>query len=216
MAVALYHYVHCPFCVRVRMALGFLGVPFDSRVLAYDDEKTPVELSGKKMLPIALIDEKAVNESLDIIALLDPEERLRTAATRKDDHFPDFEALLAKLGSEVHSLAMPYWIWTPEFTPSSRIYFQTKKEEKRGPFRELVKKRDLFIQNLSPSFEKLSKELKPFYRSGTLSLYDIMLASHLWGLYVVPEFQFPQEIHSYLQRVKETCRFEYHQDFWGI
>ena len=59
----LYHYVHCPFCVRVRMGLGYLGINFESIVLAYDDEKTPVKLTGKKMLPILVSDDgKAHNE----------------------------------------------------------------------------------------------------------------------------------------------------------
>lgn len=215
MSVVLYHYVHCPFCVRVRMALGFLNVPFKSVVLPYDDEKTPTELIGKKMLPIAVIDGKPLNESLDIIAKLDSENALKINETLKDPHYPLFEELLNKLGSDIHSLAMPVWIWTPEFNESSRSYFQRKKEMKRGPFRDLYFKKDYFIQNLKPSFEMLAKDLKPFYRSATLSLYDVMLASHLWGLYVVPEFQFPPEIHTYLQRVKEICHFDYHRDFWG-
>jgi glutaredoxin 2 len=214
MSVVLYHYVHCPFCVRVRMALGFLNIPFESRVLPYDDEKTPVELSGKKMLPIAVIDQKVINESLDIIAKLDEKDALHSEQTLNDPHFPDFQELLNKLGSDIHSLAMPVWIWTPEFSESSRAYFKRKKEEKRGPFNELYSKKNYLIQILLPSLETLAKDLKPFYRSETLSLYDIMLASHLWGLYVVPEFQFPVELHRYLQRVKDLCRFDYHEDFW--
>ncbi|MFP5459556.1 MAG: glutathione S-transferase N-terminal domain-containing protein, partial [Bacteriovoracia bacterium] len=71
MTVRLFHYVHCPYCVRVRLALGFLGTSWESQVLSYDDEVTPVKLTGKKMLPIALIDDVPMNESLDIIRRLD-------------------------------------------------------------------------------------------------------------------------------------------------
>jgi len=215
MPVVLYHYVHCPFCVRVRLALGFLKVPFESIVLPYDDEKTPKELTGKKMLPIAVIDKKVINESLDIIKAIDPGNLLQSPAVENSPHFSEFEEMLNKLGSDIHSLAMPVWIWTPEFSESSRKYFQTKKEEKRGPFRELYFNKENYIRNLRPSLEKIAKDLKPFYRSESLSLYDIMLAAHLWGLYVVPEFQFPPEVHTYLQRVKERCQFDYHRDFWG-
>ena len=42
--IKLYHYVHCPFCVRVRLALGFLNIPFESHVIAYDDEEKVTEL----------------------------------------------------------------------------------------------------------------------------------------------------------------------------
>ncbi len=50
--ITLYHYVHCPFCVRVRMAFGHLKVPYKSVVVPYDDAKTPIDLCQVKMLPI--------------------------------------------------------------------------------------------------------------------------------------------------------------------
>lgn len=214
MASTLYHYVHCPFCVRVRMTFGLLNIPFNSKVLAYDDENTPVKLTGTKMLPIMETAKGAMNESLDIMAHLDEQNRLNIKATADTKEFKEFEAYVNFLSGYVHNLAMPYWIWTPEFNESSRAYFQNKKEVKRGPFKDLVKKSETFISALEQEWPRLEQELKPFYRSAELSLYDIILASHLWGLYVVPEFQFPPNIHSYLQRVKKECRFNYHEDFW--
>jgi glutaredoxin 2 len=214
MKIKLYHYVHCPFCIRVRMALGFLELPYESIVLPYDDEKTPVELTGKKMLPIAVLDGTASNESLDIISLLDKNDRLKLSVTLYNNTFLELNALLNKWGEQIHNLAMPYWIWTPEFSPASRYYFQSKKEMKRGPFKELVQKRSLFEEKLQHDLEILKKELKPFYQSDKMTIYDILIASHLWGLYVVPEFQFSQELHNYLQKVKSLCHFDYHKDFW--
>jgi glutaredoxin 2 len=214
MIPTLYHYVHCPFCLRVRMTLGLLELKYHSQVLAYDDESTPLKLTGKKMLPILETTPGAINESLDIMAWLDKENRLKIKETTSKITFPEFEAYLNFLGSPVHSLAMPYWVWTPEFTIHSRSYFQKKKEEKRGPFSELVKNQEVFKAKLSAEWPNLEKELKPFYKSQSFGLHDILLASHLWGLYVVPEFQFPLAIHEYLQRVKAECHFNYHQDFW--
>ena len=48
------------------------------------------------------------------------------------------------------NLAMPYWIWTPEFTENSRKYFLEKKGKKRGPFHLLAQKRHQFLEVLSP------------------------------------------------------------------
>ncbi len=208
MELKLYHYVHCPFCIRVRMALGYLQLPYESIVLPYDDEITPVKLTGTKMLPIMEFNGHAQNESLDIIDRLDQKNRLKLQDPT------EINPLLNKLGANVHNLAMPYWIYTPEFNETSRHYFQKKKEEKRGPFKNLVKKRDQFIEEILNDLNLLSSELKPFYHSETFGLNDILLASHLWGLYVVPEFQFPEKIHSYLQEVKRICHFDYHQDYW--
>lgn len=208
MELKLYHYVHCPFCIRVRMALGYLQLPYESIVLPYDDEITPVKLTGVKMLPIMEFNGKAQNESLDIIDRLDQKNLLKL------DNPAEINPLLNKLGVNVHNLAMPYWIYTPEFNENSRHYFQKKKEEKRGPFKNLVKKKELFIQEILKDLNDLAIELKPFYHSETFGLNDILLASHLWGLYVVPEFQFPEKIHAYLQEVKKICHFDYHQDYW--
>jgi glutaredoxin 2 len=196
------------------MALGFFELEYESRVTAYDDESTPVKLTGKKMLPILADNGKAMNESLDIIQYLDKKNVMKVSETRARSDFGEFEKLLSAVGDPVHSLAMPYWIWTPEFTPSARQYFQNKKEEKRGPFLQLYIRRNEFKEKLNPLLAKISSELNPFYRSGSLGLYDIMLASHMWGLYVVPEFQFPEVLHEYLQVVARLCRFNYHQDYW--
>lgn len=210
----LYHYEHCPFCVRVRMAFGLLGIPYKSVVLPYDDQETPEKMTGKKMLPIMGDGQGFMNESLDIMQVLDQGNKLQIKQVISAPDFKEFEARISFLSNYVHSLAMPYWIWTPEFNESSRHYFQDQKEKKRGPFKDLVKNREQFISALEQEWPKISSELKPFYQSETLTLKDILLASHLWGLYIVPEFQFPEKIHLYLQAIKKQCQFDYHQDFW--
>lgn len=210
----LYHYVHCPYCVRVRMALGFLNKKFDSKVLPYDDEATPIKLTGTKMLPI-WVDEQghAINESLDIIRKLDDENRITKDFLNDPKQVEWIEGWLNLLGSNVHNLAMPYWIWTKEFTPSARDYFESKKSKKRGPFYLLAQKREAFEEALHKDLKRLEGELSPWFLGQNFTLADIMLASHLWGLYVVPEFRFSDKLHAYLQSVKRACKFDYHADF---
>lgn len=215
MGFTLYHYVHCPFCVRVRMALGYLDIKYESTVLPYDDEVTPLKLTGKKMLPILAHGKEAMNESLDIISFLDKSNVLKVSEFVHTFAFKEIEDYLKLIGSPVHSLAMPYWMFTPEFSESSRKYFQHKKEEKRGPFSELVKNQTKYIDELSPMLKELEGDLNPFYKSVDFSISDILIAAHLWGLYIVPEFQFTDKVHLYLQTIKKQCRFNYHQDFWS-
>lgn len=209
MSITLLHYVHCPFCIRVRMALGYLKISYTSKVLNYDDEQTPTALTGKKMLPI-LIDEKgiALNESLDIIKYLDKDNVLRAGEPTHLDTY------LNQIGKNIHSLAMPHWIFTPEFSNSSRQYFQQKKEFTRGSFKELIRNRKQFETALMDDLNVLSTQLTPYYHSNQIRLHDLLIASHLWGLYIVPEFQFPPLIHKYLQQIKFDCSFDYHVDFW--
>jgi len=193
------------------MALGYLNINYTSVVLDYDDEMTPTKLIGKKMLPIFEFDDgKVMPESLDIIAQLDTQNRLNQKFYFDNKQLLD--SWLNELSGPIHSLAMPYWIWTFEFNESSRNYFQKKKEEKRGPFKELLKKSESFKKDLNPLLLKLEIELQPYFHGTEMTLSDIVIASHLWGLFVVPEFQFSPKIYDYLMKIKENCRFEYHQD----
>lgn len=196
------------------MALGLLNINYESIVLPYDDETTPKELTGVKMLPIfTYSDGRSSNESLDIISEFDKSDKLNLSKLNELER-ETVEELLSEIGSNVHSLCMPYWMWTPEFNNQSRKYFQTKKEVKRGPFHKLIQNREKFLVGLNSSLEKLSKDVTTFYKSETISIFDIMIASHLWGMYIFPEFQFPIKVNEYLQRVKKECNFDYHEDFW--
>lgn len=193
------------------MAFGLLNIPYESIVVPYHDEKTPTELTGVKMLPIVTDDNGyCSNESLDIIKHFDSENALW------NDEF-DLNTINDKCndyGKTLHNLAMPNWIFTKEFTPEAREYFQKKKEVKRGPFKNLYDQKDKLFLEMREKLSTFDENLNPFYESSKITIKDIMIASHLWGLYIVPEWQFEYETHEYLQRVKKLCKFDYHGDFW--
>lgn len=196
------------------MGFGFLGIQYESVVTSYDDEKTPLKLTGKKMLPIVEHDNgSAQNESLDILKAQDPNSVL--GWDQLSLHEEQLNTLLDKIGQLVHNMAMPYWIWTPEFNETSRKYFQDKKEVKRGPFKNLVHNQKSFSDALEKLLnDELIPQLQPFYKGHKLSVMDIMIAAHLWGMYVVPEFRFSEPVNNYLQRVRELTKFNYHEDYW--
>ena len=64
----LYVYDHCPFCVRVRVALGVKGIKHKLVFMANDDVETPTALVGKKIAPIWVDDDGPMMESLDVRA----------------------------------------------------------------------------------------------------------------------------------------------------
>jgi glutaredoxin 2 len=196
------------------MGFGFLGTKYESVVTGYDDEATPIKLTGKKMLPIIEYDDGTTqNESLDLIKRQDT--KLGLGWDELAANLESLNPLLDKIGSHVHNLAMPYWIWTPEFNESSRNYFQTKKEVKRGPFKNLVHNQKSYTDRLTTLLEtELTPNLKPFYKSDKFTIMDIMIAAHLWGMYVVPEFRFSDAVNNYLQKVKDVTKFNYHEDYW--
>ncbi len=221
--ITLFHYIHCPFCIRVRMALGALEIKFSSQPLPYEDEQTPVKLCDKKMLPILQNDKMAMNESLEIISYLDQsldsslknKNQLGLDKLENQEKLSQLEDLLSRLGKPIHNLCMPYWAYSKEFTQASRDYFIQKKSQKRGPFSKLIQNKEVHLKELAPLLDELEEAIGEFYNhEESFSIFDIMIASHIWGLYVFPEFQFSSKIHAYLQKVKGICNFEYHEDFW--
>lgn len=68
----LYVYDHCPFCVRVRLALGVMGIDYKVIYMGNADVETPTAMVGKKIAPIWKDEDGCMAESLDIIAKMDP------------------------------------------------------------------------------------------------------------------------------------------------
>merc|ERR1712232_348150 len=73
----LYVYDHCPFCVRVRVALGVKNVKHNLHFMANDEIALPPSLVGKKIAPIINFpaDDITMAESMDIIKLIDSDAR---------------------------------------------------------------------------------------------------------------------------------------------
>lgn len=209
----LYHYVHCPFCIRVRMAAQFLKIEYHSVVLSYADEIAPTEMMGVKMLPIWKDEQKTLNESLDIIEHLDTENLLRCDLLKDEKALTKINYLLDEISGPLFKLCMPYFVWSPEFDQHSRAYFLRKKEAKRGPFNELLKQRPQLEAELQQHLVALEEQIDDFYREKQLTIFDLMIASHLWGLYTVPEFRFSDKLNSYLQKIKTLTGFNYHEDY---
>lgn len=208
----LYHYIHCPYCIRIRLALGFLNISYESKVVAYDNESLPVKLCGKKMLPIYQDDNGTIfNESLDIIKHLDKNGVLFANITQAQQDLVD--SMVNDAGLLLHPLAMPQWANTLEFQGSSRDYFITKKEASIGSFMALQQQEQTLKNDLSAFLDDC---LLPqcFFNGDQLSILDIQVASHLYSLYCLFDFYIPRHVHDYLQRVRTMCHFHYHEDYW--
>lgn len=207
----LYHYVHCPYCVRIRLALGFFNIAYDSKVIAYDNETLPVSLCGKKMLPIYQDnDGTIINESLDIIHHLDKKSVLFSNITK--DQLELTDSIINEAGQRLHPLAIPQWANTLEFQGNARTYFMDKKEASTGSFMALHEQEATLKSDLSAFLDNL--DLPPvFFNGDSFSILDIQIASHLYGLYSLIDFYIPRHIHDYLQRVRHICHFNYHEDY---
>ena len=133
------------------MALGFLKLSYKSHVLDYDDESSPTKLTGKKMLPIFDFGGIAINESVDIIEKIDEKNEIKFLKS-----VDELEMITKTIGGFVHPLAMPVWIYTKEFNETSRKYFIEKKEKSKGPFSDMYKNRNVYINKAYEFFTRIN------------------------------------------------------------
>ena len=110
----LYVYDHCPFCVRVRVALGVQGVPHKLVFMGNDDVETPTALVGKKIAPIWKDADGPMFESLDIIAKAVPEGSILPATDRTD-----IKAWQKSIQTTMRKLCRPRYVKVPLLVESA-------------------------------------------------------------------------------------------------
>jgi len=84
----VYVYDHCPFCVRVRLALGIMNVKHNVHFLGNDDIATPTKLVGKKISPIFVspTEEAVILKGMQMrpLLLLEPIECITSLFVRRN------------------------------------------------------------------------------------------------------------------------------------
>ena len=197
----LFIYDHCPYCVKARMIFGLKGLSCEMVTLANDDEKTPVSMIGRKMLPI-LEDPPGQYrpESLDIIKYVDQKTPPPVVQAVEDSKLL---GMMNQVKHSLYSLAMPRWqvCGMAEFqTLSAQKYFQNRKEHTTGPFHEALKNSPRFKQSIHHSLslmENMLSESGPWYLGESLSLNDFHLFAFLRTVSVVRDFKLPPRLHRY-------------------
>lgn len=195
----LYVYDHCPFCVKARMIFGLKKIPVEMITLLNDDETTPIQLIGKKMLPILqLEDGTAIGESLDIISFID---QLQGARVISEIDHPELETWLDTVQRYSNKLIAPITAETDyaEFaTATAKSYYTKKKQAMLGDFTILKTQRSVLIAQLNEDFKKLAALIpnveSPEY---AVSLSDLHLFPLLRALTLFTELNWPPAVAQY-------------------
>ncbi|AKD39311.1 GrxB family glutaredoxin [Pasteurella multocida] len=206
----LYVYDHCPYCVRAMMIFGLKNIPFKKHVLLNDDEKTPIRLVGKKVVPILVKEDgTAMPESLDIVKYIDAHygEAILQTAVR-----PEIEALLAEITSYSNYLLMPRFVKLDlaEFATQSAIdYFTKKKTDYVGDFTQHFNNTPTYLARLTQDLEKLSAlVMGETSLNQHLSFEDILVFPLLRNLTCVKGLRFPARLEKYIKRLSELSKVE--------
>lgn len=204
----LYIYDHCPFCVRARMIFGLKNLPVELKVLANDDDATPTQLVGQKVVPILVKDDgTAMPESLDIVRYVDAHcgEKVLLDAVRED-----VNEWLNALGKIVQKLTTVRFTQLPlgEFKTQSAItYFTAKKTAALGDFAENIAKTPEYLAELAPKLAQLESLLKSENAlNGTLSMEDILVFPILRNLTCVQGMVFPAKVQAYVENMARAAK----------
>ncbi len=195
----LYIYEHCPFCVKARMIFGLKNIPIEIKALPNDDEKTPVSMVGKKMVPILQKkDGSFMPESMDIVHFIDKSDGkpLLTGATN-----PAIAAWLRQVSEYTAKLLLPRFAHAPleEFaTPAARKYFTEKKQAQIGDFKEHLQHSEGLVKKISNDLRALDKLIvEPNAVNGELSEDDFSLWPLLRSLSIVQGVELPSRVQAY-------------------
>ncbi|EIV2911340.1 glutaredoxin 2 [Serratia bockelmannii] len=201
----LFIYDHCPFCVKARMIFGLKRLPIRLVTLLNDDETTPFNLIGKKMVPILIKDNgEAMPESLDIVRYVDGLDGKPVLTGRTN---PAIAEWLQRVGGYSVKLLLPRIAHADfeEFaTASARQYFIDKKQASIGDFAEhlansadLIAQLEADLQTLSPLIVSADAV------NGELSEDDIHLFPLLRSLSIVAGVALPDNVEAYRNRMAQ-------------
>mmetsp|Transcript_50522 Transcript_50522/g.68730 ORF Transcript_50522/g.68730 Transcript_50522/m.68730 type:complete len:273 (-) Transcript_50522:268-1086(-) len=219
----VYVYDHCPFCVRVRLALGYKNIKHNVVFLPNDDIATPTALIGKKIAPILEMpaDDYIMGESLDIIKYFDESDRFGpTNVIKPASGRTDLKAWQKGLQTTLRTLTRPRYMKTclPEFmqqdgkdafVKNHQLPPYEKPEWKSDDF-PMEKKWELYNAALDLTDENLPKlnealaELetmiccKDCCTEGGFSYDDIDLWSRLRSITLIKGAVFPPKVKAYL------------------
>jgi len=227
----LYVYDHCPFCVRVRVALGVKNVKHNLHFLANDDKITPTNLVGKKIAPIFDFpaDGVVMAESMDIIKLIDSDERFGPVnAIKPASGRTDLKEWQKSVQTLLRTLQRPRYVATgllPEFQQlDARHAFIANHQlppYEKAEWREMdnmEEKLKIYADAISsdpaPMIEELSARLvalddivysEHFCTEGGFSLDDIDLWARLRSISIIKGVKWPEGLRKYMDNLSELA-----------
>lgn len=199
----LYSYDHCPYCVKARMIFGLRAVPVTVVTLLNDNEKTPIDLIGQKMLPILIKpDGSSMAESLDIVRYID---EYAGGERISPEIRPEISDWLSQVRAHVNPLFMPRCvkIGLEEFATASAIdYFTNKKTQIIGDFAENLADSTNHIVAINAMLPELAAFLQtPESFDTHPGMEDIEVFPILRNLSMVKAINWPTSVHVYLEKM---------------
>lgn len=222
----VYVYDHCPFCVRVRFALGVKNIKHTVHFLANDDIPTPTALVGKKICPIFQWKDICMAESIDIIKLVEADDRFGPInAIQPATDRTDLKAWQSSVRDLMRILLRPRYVATgliPEFQqrdgrkafvlnhqlpPYEKDEWKEMSEDER-----LALYAEALSRDPATDVEEVNRKLvelddiifsEHYCSEGGLSYDDVDLFSRLRSITIVKNVIWPTKLRAYMDSMSE-------------
>ncbi|MDI2089786.1 glutaredoxin 2 [Commensalibacter oyaizuii] len=211
----LYIYEHCPFCVMAKMIFVLKNYPVELIYLLYDDVQTPMQMVGRKLLPILGYNSNSfMPESQDIIKYIDHKVDHPRVISPVDSAISQWVNNLQRF---IYRLTYPRWIKAPfpEFaTDSAKKYFlQTKDPSGKGFVSDLAD--PALLQRAQKAVDILDDLLVIYplldYKRD-LSISDFTLFAQLHSLSIVKGLTYGPHVEEWRRHASEICSIELHDE----
>ena len=223
-SVVLHLYDHCPFCIRVDLALGWAKVNYQRKLYGYGDIEGPKALTGEKVLPVLELNDKQtgekqlLRESLDIIGKLNADgwlEENPLSPRSVDETLKKWESEFQPLHQTLtrpRVIKLPPEVAVDFATEADRTYQMNKYTKKGFDYDAAWAKSDETKEAVAKSLNRLAEILEERNESSstlTLSggekydMNDCIYLPDLRRLTCVKEVKWPPIVRKY---VDDACK----------
>ncbi len=179
----LYHFEGCPYCEKVRRALNYYGLEYESHIIDPADRSKVREISGQPLVPVLVDGNNVVHDSTRIITYL-------------DEHYSNSPHLIPEApDDQAHAFI---WNEFSELVWGDLGYKAQKGTDMDGNVLSEHERADLRSE-IQKQSDQLNKYLSgnEYLAGDALSIGDIALSSFISRIQEFSEYSLPDE-HSQL------------------
>ena len=211
---ALYYFHHVPESQRIRLALGYKGVPYDAHAVAYHDDETFFNLGFARQVPILQTPAGTLlTDSLRILQTLDdefPAKPIYRGAIDPAawDALCHWRAAVDTLLQRLYALAAPAYRGIGDDALALTAYRAAVQTRFGMTLEELANDRYAAFAQLEQGalLKALAQKLaRTQFYTGAVSAADMLLAADLFPLQVLDGVSLPIDLMYYIARVEEVC-----------
>ncbi len=211
--LALIHFNFCPFCQRVRLALGYKQLAFNEIDARFYGPEYFLDISGFDRLPVIVYDDGTrQSESMEIIADLDrrfPE----TSSLLQENILPEeMDSVLAwrtRISGPLFRLLAPVLTQYPGLGDDDRAmqYYRPRMETwLEDNLEGLSENRHTWYAAMLPDIEWVTERVtRNGFFSTCFSAADALITADLTGLRMLKDIELPAALRAYFSRVEDAA-----------